>query len=54
MIGYVRGLAYHISLGKLSSLLVPQGLINKIDGALASYIKMKLGRSSIDFLKSIN
>jgi hypothetical protein len=54
MIGYVQGLAYHISLGKLLSFLVPQGLINKIDGALASHIKMRLGRSSINFLKSIN
>jgi hypothetical protein len=29
MIGYVHGLAYHISRGKLLSFLVPQGLINK-------------------------
>jgi hypothetical protein len=44
-------LAYHISLGKLLSFLVPQGLINKIDSALALYLKMRLGRSSLNFLR---
>jgi hypothetical protein len=50
MIGYVIGRAYHISLKKHLSFLVSQGLINKIDGALASYIKIGLGRSSMTLL----